>query len=95
MVVHMQERQLVEACLKNDEHSVQEVQNLRDVEHVQNETNGRVLLVERAAHHRVPSLPSLHEGFNAHVGAKHHLHHVVSEFNAVQPLDRATNAFHD
>lgn len=90
----MQERQLVEASLQNDEHGVQKVQNLGDVENIQDKANGGVLLVEGAAHHGVSGLPRLYQCLNTHVGAQHHLHHIVCEFNTIETRHRA-GVLHD
>jgi len=89
MVVHVQERQLLPSLLEDNEHSVGEVQNLGDVEHVQDEHDGGVLLVEGVAGKDVViRAPSLHQGLNTHVRAKHDLHDVVQELQGVKALDR-------
>jgi hypothetical protein len=95
MMVHVKEGQLVEALLQDDKHSIKEVQDLRDVEHIEDESDGRVGLVELAAHHGVAGLPRLHEGFNAHVRAQHDLDHVVGKLDAIKATHGRADILHD
>ena len=87
MVVDVQEAELLPSLLEDDEHSVQEVQDLGQVEHVQDESDGGSGVVELVAgKQRVAGRPGAHAGLNAHVRAKHDLEHVVSELEGIQSL---------
>ena len=46
VVINMKEAQLFPSLFRNNERCVQKVQDFGKVKHVQNERNGRVLLVE-------------------------------------------------
>ena len=87
MVVDVQEAELLPSLLEDDEHSVQKVQDLGQVEHVQDEGDGGSSVVELIARkQRVASRPGAHAGLNAHVRAKHDLEHVVGELEGIQSL---------
>ncbi len=67
-MVDVEEAQLLPPLFGDDEHSVQEVQDLRQVKHVQDEADRRVRVVERIARQEcVSSSISTHTSLDAHV----------------------------
>jgi hypothetical protein len=68
VVIHVQEAELLPSLLGNDEERVREIQNLREVKYIQNECNGRILVVEFIARHdRVTSGIGAYASFDAHI----------------------------
>lgn len=88
VVVNMQKAQLLPSLLSDDKKGVHEIQHLRDVEHIQNEGQRRILFVERFTRQQsVSSGIRTHPGFNAHIRAEHDLSNVVKELQRVKPRD--------
>lgn len=80
----MQEAQLVPLLSNNDEDSVPEVPDLGQVEDVKDVSNGGVDDVERlAGEEGIVAAVGDEEGLEGHVGAHHHLGHVVQELERV------------
>lgn len=88
-MVDMEERELFPAFLSDDENRVEKIENLGEIEHVQNERDGRIFKIKGVARkQRIPCSISSHPGLNAHVGAEHDLHHVVGELEGVEKGNR-------
>lgn len=51
VMVNVEETKLLPSLLSDDEHRIQEIQNLRQVEHIQNEANWRIHMIKRIAWH--------------------------------------------
>jgi hypothetical protein len=81
----MQETELLPSLLQNNEDGVHEIKDLGQIEHVQDESDRRLLVVEVVARHEgVSSIVSAYPGLNTHVGAQHHLDNVVNELQRIQ-----------
>lgn len=84
VVVDVQEAELFPPLLQDDEHCVHEVQDLRQIEHVEDECDGRVLLVECIAGYKsVASGVGADASLDTHVRAEHDLDHVVGKLKRI------------
>lgn len=96
VVVDVKETQLLPSLLQNNEHSIQEIQDLGQVEDIQNESNRGTQVIEFVARNQcVASIVGTHTSLNAHVRAKHDLDHVVGKLERIQTTNRGQQRHDD
>mmetsp|Transcript_54755 Transcript_54755/g.150934 ORF Transcript_54755/g.150934 Transcript_54755/m.150934 type:complete len:285 (+) Transcript_54755:535-1389(+) len=90
VVVDVEERELGPLLARNDEERVHKVEDFGDVEEPEHLGHRGLLTVDEVStHHRVALAVGDGEGLDGHVGAEHHLRHVIREAHRVEGLGEA------